>query len=118
MDTVKISAIWETYRACWNERIAEVRQHKLQQITAEGFEYRDPNVEIEGLQSLCDYMGQFQTEFGGASFVITNLIVHHNRSLAHWNMVSAQNEVLSTGSSFAQYQEGKLMQVTGFFKEN
>ena len=48
--------------------------------------------------------------------VITDLQYHHEKILAHWNMVNAKNEVVGNGTDFAIYENGKLKQITGFFK--
>lgn len=109
--------IWETYRASWSNENSAKRTDELRKITSDDFEYRDPNIELRGFEKLSDYMTQFQKEFTGASFVITDFIVHHDRSLAHWNMVNSENEVVANGTDFATYENGKLKQITGFFKE-
>lgn len=114
----KINEIWETSRSCWNDNHSNRRKSKLSEIMSDDFEYRDPNVELKGHRQLSDYMEQFQKEFIGASFVISDFNVHHNRSLANWNMVDAKNEVVGNGVDFAQYENGSLKQVTGFFKES
>jgi len=42
---------------------------------------------------------------------------HHDRSLAHWNMVDGNGNVLSQGASYGMYvADGRLMQMTGFFE--
>ena len=117
MEEREIKEIWEAYRACWSEAITANRVNKLRQIIAEDFEFYDPNIELDSYQKLSDYMGQFQKEFQGCAFTITDLIIHHNRSLAHWNMISPDNEVVGTGSDFAFYENGKLKIISSFFKE-
>jgi len=113
----EINQIWETYRASWSNKNSAIRTEDLRKITTDDFEYRDPNVELTGSEQLSDYMSQFQEEFIGASFVITDFIVHHGRSLAYWNMLNSENEVVVVGADFAIYENGKLKQITGFFKE-
>lgn len=117
MEERKIKEIWETYRACWSEAITDNRVNKLQQIIAEDFEFYDPNIELNSYQKLSDYMGQFQKEFLGCTFTITDFIIHHDRSLAHWEMISPDNEVVGNGSDFAFYEKGKLKTISSFFKE-
>lgn len=112
-----INQIWETYRASWNNDDSVKRTDELKEIMTEDFEYRDPNIELRGSEQLSDYMSQFQKEFVGASFVITDLQYHHEKILAHWNMVNAKNEVVGNGTDFAIYENGKLKQITGFFKQ-
>jgi len=63
-------------------------------------------------------MTQFQKEFAGCSFIITDFNVHHNRSLAHWNMISTDNKVVGNGVDFASYTHTKVKTITSFFKES
>ncbi|MDO5969770.1 nuclear transport factor 2 family protein [Flavivirga aquimarina] len=113
-----IGEIWDIYRTCWNETSSVQRAEKLQKILTDDFEYKDPNFEVKGYIQLSDYMKQFQEEFEGASFVTTDINIHHNRCLVNWNMINDNNEVLSNGTSFVLYENNKLKQITGFFKEN
>ncbi|WP_024771817.1 nuclear transport factor 2 family protein [Aquimarina macrocephali] len=114
----EINQIWETYTSCWSEDNSVERIKNLRKIMTDNFEYLDPNVELKGYEQLSEYMSQFQKEFVGASFTITDIKIHHGRSLTHWNMVNSENEVVGNGSDFATYENGKLKQITSFFKEN
>ncbi len=113
-----INEIWDIYRARWNDTNSIQRTEKLQNILTNDFEYRDPNLEIKGYAQLSGYMKQFQEQFVGVSFVTTDIHIHHNRCLVHWNMVNDKDEVVSNGISFVLYENDKLKQVTGFFKES
>ncbi|MEM1337575.1 MAG: nuclear transport factor 2 family protein [Bacteroidota bacterium] len=113
----KTKQVWETYSTSWSNGNIVERLEELRKIMTEDFEYRDPNVELTGYQQLSEYMSQFQKEFVGASFVVTDYQYHHDKSLAHWNMVNTENEVLGNGADFAIYEDGKLKQITGFFKQ-
>ncbi|AUP79235.1 nuclear transport factor 2 family protein [Flavivirga eckloniae] len=113
-----INEIWDIYRTCWNETNSVQRAEKLQKILTDDFEYKDPNFEVVGYAQLSDYMKQFQEQFEDASFITTYINTHHNRCLVNWNMVNDNNEVLSSGSSFVLYENDKLKQITGFFKES
>jgi len=114
----KFNQVWETYRTSWSNDNSVERTEELQKIMTEDFEYRDPNIDLKGYEELSDYMSEFQKEFVGASFTIQDFQVHHDRSLAHWNMINAENEVVGNGTDFAIYENGKLKQVTGFFKQD
>ncbi|GAA4272902.1 nuclear transport factor 2 family protein [Aquimarina gracilis] len=113
-----INQIWEVYRACWNVTDPQERMNKLEKIMTNDFEYHDPNVTLKGHEQLAEYMEQFQKEFKGMSFVISDFNFHHNRSLAHWNMVDEKKEMIANGIDFAYYKNGRIQQITGFFKEN
>ena len=114
----KVTEIWEVYRASWNNENQVDRKLGLGQIMTDDFEYCDPNIKLKGSDRLSDYMDKFQKEFFGASFIVTDFHLHHDRSLAHWNMVNSKNEVIAKGIDFAQYQDGVLKHITGFFEEN
>ncbi|MFD2033594.1 nuclear transport factor 2 family protein [Belliella marina] len=118
MVETKIKEIWETYRACWSEANTAGRENKLNQIIAEDFEFYDPNIDLDGSQKLSDYMAQFQKDFPDCTFTITDFMIHHDRSLAHWDMVNSDKEVVGNGSDFAFYSDGKLKAVSSFFKES
>jgi len=107
--------IWEVYSSCWSNENSEERKSKLAKITTDDFEYRDPNSEIKGYVQLSDYIKQFQEQFRGVSFITTDITIHHNRCLIHWNMVNDKNEVVSDGASFVLFENNKLKQITGFF---
>jgi mannose-6-phosphate isomerase-like protein (cupin superfamily) len=49
--------------------------------------------------------------------VVTDFKVHHDQSLAHWNMVDGNGTVLSTGASFGIYKNAQLTKMIGFFWE-
>lgn len=118
MEERKIKELWETYRACWSEANTANRENTLQQIIAEYFEFYDPNIDLGSSQKLSDYMAQFQKEFSDCIFTITDFMIHHDRSLAHWDMVNSDNEVVGNGSDFAFYADGKLKTISSFFKES
>ncbi len=108
--------IWETYSESWSNDNSINRIEELRKIMTEDFEYRDPNIALNGCEQLSDYMFQFQEKYKGAYFTITDFQFHNNRSLVNWNMLNAQNQVVSKGTDFAMYKEGKLKQIIGFFK--
>ena len=110
--------IWDTYRICWNEANSTQRTEKLKKIMTDDFEYKDPNFEIKGYLQLSDYMKQFQEQFIGASFITKDINIHHNRCLVNWNMINDNNEILSNGTSFVLYENNKIKEITGFFKED
>ncbi len=113
-----INDIWETYRSSWSNNDSENRETNLREVVTDDFEYRDPNVELKGYEQLSEYMGQFQNEFKLASFTITDFNIHHDRVMANWDMLNEQKDVVGNGVDFAQFENGKLKHITGFFKEN
>ena len=81
------------------------------------FQYKDPNIELKGHDKLSNYMIEFQEQFEGASFEVINLNVHHDSIMANWSMLDSKNEVVTNGVDFAKFENGRLKQITGFFKE-
>ncbi|MBI1761429.1 MAG: nuclear transport factor 2 family protein [Acidobacteria bacterium] len=107
---------WEAYTSSWSDTDAETRKTTLEQNLNSDCTYTDPNIQTVGYQSLSNYMAQFQQGFPGAKFVTTAFREHHNQSLAHWNMVNVEGEILSKGASFGEYAtDRRLTKMTGFF---
>ncbi len=113
----QINEVWEIYRSCWSETDSKSRLHKLANIMSDDFQYKDPNIDLIGSIQLADYMQEFQNQFEGASFEVTDFNVHHDSIMANWNMVDAGKTVVANGVDFARFENGKLKQITGFFKE-
>ncbi|HAS47221.1 MAG TPA: hypothetical protein DCS93_42455 [Microscillaceae bacterium] len=114
----QMNEIWEIYRSCWSERNSTKRVNQLSTIMSDDFQYKDPNIELIGFEQLSNYMQEFQNQFEGASFEITDFNVHHDSIMANWNMISSTQEVMVNGVDFARFERGKLKQITGFFKED
>ena len=114
----EITKIWETYRSSWSEIDSNLRANNLSKIMSADFQYKDPNIDLIGSKQLSDYMQEFQNQFKGASFEITDFNIHHDSIMANWNMIDSKNEVMVNGVDFARFENGKLKQITGFFKEN
>ena len=113
----QIETIWETYRSCWDEKNADTRLNRLGEIMMDDFQYKDPNIELIGYNKLSNYMEEFQEQFVGASFEVTNINVHHDSIMANWSMLDSNKEVVANGVDFAKFANGRLQQITGFFKE-
>lgn len=109
--------IWEAYGNAWSEPIEIIRKQTLNLFLIPDCSYTDPNVEITGIDAISDYMKEFQKGFPGARFVVTDFKIHHEQSLAHWNMVDGQGDILSKGASFGMYKNEQLIKMTGFFWE-
>ncbi|OJJ20165.1 hypothetical protein BKI52_16975 [marine bacterium AO1-C] len=114
----QINEIWEVYRSCWSEQDANKRVSQLSTIMSNDFEYKDPNIELIGFEQLSHYMQEFQNQFIGASFEITDFNVHHDRIMANWSMVDSTQKIVVNGVDFARFEGNKLKQITGFFKES
>ena len=108
-------ALWNRYAAIWSLDDGE-REAELHACLADDATYCDPNGLLTGRSALLEYMGQFQNSVPGGRFRIRSVLLHHDRSLAHWSLHSAQGDVLQTGTSFGTVAEdGRLRAISGFF---
>lgn len=108
---------WETYASAWRGHDPEARRGLFAASLAQGCVYCDPQARLEGWEALAAYMVDFQERFPGAGFVTRRFATHHDRSVAHWDMVDADGTPISDGISFATYAEdGSLLTMTGFFE--
>lgn len=108
---------WETYVAAWRSTSELEKRAALEQAVANHAEYRDPLAETKGHDSLLDYMRGFHEQAPGVFFATTYFLAHHDRSIARWNMVDANGNILGDGISYGQYgSDGKLVAMTGFFE--
>ncbi len=107
--------IWEAYSASWSEPNEIIRKEMLQKLLIPYCNYTDSNVDVWEVGNLSDYMSEFQKGFPGAKFVVTDFKVHHDQSLAHWNMVDVNGNILNQGASFGMYKDRQLTKMIGFF---
>ncbi len=92
------------------------RLERLMETVSPEITYTDPNISLTGIAAFSEYMAGFQANVPNTSFQIRDVLDHHGRTLSHWNMVSADNTVVGTGTSFAELtSDGKLANITGFF---
>ena len=107
--------LWQRYGRIWSAD-PQARATELEACLAEGCSYCDVNVSIEGREALSNYMAGFQQQVKGGRFQIRSVIHHHNRMLAEWRLLGADETVLQTGRSFATIaDDGRLQSITGFF---
>jgi hypothetical protein len=107
---------WDTYSSAWSQTDPHARAALLGRCLAPDAAYADPTMQAAGHAQLSAYMAAVQGGVPELRFVITDFKSHHNHSLAHWNMVNGQGRVLTPGISHGWYgEDGKLMQMTGFF---
>ena len=108
---------WEAYVASWKASAPEDKQRLFEQALSRDCCYTDPLTQVNGWASLMNYMAEFHRQIPGGHFVTKRFIVHHDRSVAYWEMCNAAGEVLGDGVSFGEYNEtGKLKAMTGFFE--
>lgn len=109
-------AIIETWAQAWSESDEARRIELLRQAATPDCAYTDPNVDLAGHTAISTYMAGFQESAPGARFVTTAFKSHHDHCLVQWNMVGADNTILSPGVSAGTFDsEGRLLQMVGFF---
>ncbi len=107
---------WERYAAIWKAEGATEKRALCDACLSPECVYTDPRTQARGVDELITYMVEFHGQVPGGHFVTTEFFTHHQRSLAKWNMVGADGEVLGDGVSYGEYDaDGKLTAMTGFF---
>ena len=99
----------------WSETDSVKRMKILEQILVQDCIDTDTFSHTVGREDLSHYMADFQKQVVGVSFITTHFKEHHNQSLAHWDMLDAQNNLVTKGATFAMYnEENKLAQMNSF----
>jgi hypothetical protein len=107
--------LWRRYARIWSAD-HDARATELEACLADDCSYCDVNGSLEGRAVLSNYMAAFQQQVKGGRFQIRSVIHHHDRMLAEWRLLGADETVLQTGRSFATIaQDGRLQSITGFF---
>jgi hypothetical protein len=110
-------AIWESYVAAWKADGPGAKRELLGRCVAPTSVYTDPLCTTTGVDELVAYMVDFHRQVPGGHFVTTHFLAHHSRSIARWNMVNGQGEVIGEGISYGEYDgSGRLTAMTGFFE--
>ena len=108
---------WENYTASWREGTVDQQRALFAAALSTDCVYRDPLGMASGWDELAAYIANFHLQVPGGHFVTRKFASHHQRCMAHWNMVNRQGEVIGEGYSFGQYNAtGKLTSMTGFYE--
>jgi hypothetical protein len=108
--------LWNEYASAWSIQDAAARRKILESRLVPDVQYVDPHTETLGYDAIADYMLEFQTNLPGRRFVILQVITHHGRCLAHWEMQDKDGDVEMKGASFAEINgDGRLRRIYGFF---
>jgi len=106
---------WEQYAEFWSLPEEECKL-RLAEVATTDVTYTDPNTTLSGADAFCNHIGQFQKTVPGGRLIITDASEHHNKTLAHWNLLGSDGSVMMKGTSFAYLTEdGKFSSFTGFF---
>lgn len=107
---------WEIYTLSWSESDASERLKLFEQSLSPDCVYIDPLIQTNGYEQLSGYMIELHKMVPRVQFITTAFSSHHDRSLAQWNMLDANGNVLSQGASYGLYGiDGRLIQMTGFY---
>lgn len=110
-------ATWEAYSIAWSMPDESDRLKLLELSLSPDCIYTDPLMQTIGYAQLSAYISELHKNIPGVAFVITDFKNHHDRSLAHWNMVNGNGNLLFEGASYGLYgADGRLTQMTGFFE--
>ncbi|MGB7816636.1 MAG: nuclear transport factor 2 family protein [Methylotenera sp.] len=108
---------WKIYSLSWSEVDVSKRLQLFEQSLSPDCVYTDPLIQTSGYVQLSDYMTELQKNVPGVKFIITDFESHHDRSLAHWNMVDGNGNLFIQGASYGLYGvDGRLTQMTGFYE--
>ncbi len=108
-------AQWHRYASCWSLAEAE-RLQLLSELAASSVTYRDPAAEVIGRAELSGYMAGFQQGYPNNRFQIFDVKAHHDRSLARWRWLAADDSIVIEGASRALHDaDGRFQEIDGFF---
>ena len=108
-------ALWRRYARAWNLD-GGAREAELRACLAESVSYADPKVEVEGLAAFAAYMDGFRAAFPGHGFLIRGVSLHHEHSLARWDLVDPEGRAVFPGLSFGETDgTGRFTRLRGFF---
>lgn len=108
---------WETYTSSWKAGTKEEKQALFEKSLIPECQYNDPLTLTQGWDELQVYMLDFHQQIPGGHFVTTYFLSHSDKSIARWEMRSANEAVLGEGISYGEYNTaGKLVTMTGFFE--
>lgn len=116
MENLVQKNMWETYTLAWSNSDALERLKLLEKSVNPDCDYADPLLQVSGYHALSDYMAELQKSITGIKFVTIAFKTHHNKSLAHWNMVDGHGALLAPGISYLKHDvHGRLVEMSGFF---
>lgn len=112
-----LQTIWETYTASWKTDSAADRQALFSESLDPACTYSDPLISAQGWEQLTTYMEDFHRQVPGGHFATHYFASHHRQSIAKWNMVDGDGQVIGEGVSYGRYNDkDQLISMTGFFE--
>lgn len=109
--------VWEQYVAAWKAPKAEDKEALTSACLDGDCVYTDPLTHTQGRRQLLEYMQEFQQQIPGGHLVTTYFLGHHQKSIAKWNLLNGEGEVVGDGISYGEYNDdNKLVATTVFFQ--
>ncbi len=107
--------LWQRYARIWSSD-ATTRDREMAACLTADVTYRDPATSLSGIGDFSKYMADFQTGFPGCWFRIKEARSHHGRTLATWDLMNPQDQIVFEGMSYALLaDDGKFSEFNGFF---
>lgn len=111
-----LTTLIDQYCASWGEDDSARRAELLQEVWAERATYTDPLAHVEGRQNLVAHIGAMRQRFPGARIVRTSAIDRHNHCARFgWKLEQPDGSALPEGIDIAEFRDGKLQSIIGFF---
>ena len=112
-----LQSVWDTYTASWKTESATEREALFAQSLDPTCAYNDPLASTQGWTQLATYMDEFHRQVPGGHFVTHYFACHHQQSIAKWNMLDGNHQVIGEGVSYGRYNDHNLLvSMTGFFE--
>jgi hypothetical protein len=104
------------YADAWNETDAAVRAALLADAVDEAVVYRDPSVELAGVDALSDHIAATQGMLGGAQLSLTSAVDAHGPVMRYtWRIGDAPTPLVSGLDMAVVGDDGRLVEIVGFF---
>jgi hypothetical protein len=116
MSDADLAKMIDRYCASWGEDDASRRAELLHDVWAERATYTDPLAHVQGRQNLVVHIGAMRRQFPGAKIVRTSAIDRHHHCVRFgWKLEQADGTSLPEGIDVAEFRDGKLQSIIGFF---
>ena len=108
--------IWELYAKGCVTTDEDTRRTLLDQSVDPNCVYTDPTQQCLGIDGLIGMILRFQQACPGHTFRSVRFVEHTGRSLADWEQIDGEGNVVLTGTSYSRRgDDGRLVEMTGFF---
>ena len=115
LDETAARDLWERYASAWKSASEADKRQILTEATRPDCVYTDPLIQTHGHDQLIGYMTAFHQQIPGGWFRTTHFQFHHGRSIATWDMVDGDGQVVGDRISYGQFEDDRLVAMSGFF---